>query len=115
MILKQGDIIFIARRRLFVEDRPHFFVGQVDQFSDGIIQTTGFAWIKEHLTGSIIMLSDKRTKIVAVASSSLQIYLLPRELVIEELKIKPGHHQTTILTDNKGYTMDISDRVPPGM
>ena len=115
MILKQGDIIFIARRRLFVEDRPRFFIGVVDQLHDGIIRTTGYVWVKEHLTGSIIMLNDKRTKIVSVASSSLQIHVLPSHLVVDEVMIKPGHHQTTILTDDKGFTMDISDRVPPGM
>ena len=41
MVLKEGDNILVAHRRLFEKDEVRFFVGRVDAYEAGIVKAPG--------------------------------------------------------------------------
>jgi hypothetical protein len=51
MILKKGDNIFVAHRRLFDGDAPRFFVGQVDDYEVGVVKARGYSYVWDEMSG----------------------------------------------------------------
>ena len=110
MLLACGDLVFIAHRRLYENDQPRFFAGVVDAYDAGVLKATGYAWIRESVRGELRRKSDRRTKVVSIASVGLLIYQLPAGVDIEHLELNIGRDHTVILTDNAGFSMDLTDR-----
>jgi hypothetical protein len=115
VILERGTKLLISHRRLFAEDQPRFFVGVVEVCEGGVARVSGHSWVREQLRGDILRKQDRRTKLVALASGSLFIYVLPEDLDIEALRIEHGKDRDHVLTDGKAFRMDISERRQSGI
>ncbi len=110
MILSPGELVLISHRRLFSEDVPRFFIGEVEAYSAGIARVTGHSWLREAVRGDIQRKPDRRTKIVSLASGALLIYVLPRDLNLGALQMRQGKGQEVVLVDDAGFEMDLTDR-----
>lgn len=109
-ILEPDDKILIAHRRLFQHDQPRFFVETVTACRDGIVKVVGSSWVREHVRGNLKKKKDPRIRIVPIASHALMIYQLPDELVIDQLELEHTDRNEIILTDNRGFSLDLTDR-----
>lgn len=110
MLFSNGTKLLICHRRLFAEDQPRFFFGTVEMYSDGIAKVSGFTWTRDPTHG-FQRKPDRRTKLIAVASGSLIVYQVAREVDVEEVRIEqPGGH-TVLLTDGAKFRMDLSERL----
>ena len=83
MILKAGSNVLVVHRRLFDEDHPRFFLGQVEDYEEGIARITGYSFGRHESNQNIVRKPDIRTKIVPVRSGTLLIYCLPDEVSVE--------------------------------
>jgi hypothetical protein len=109
VIVQKEDVLLLCHRRLFVEDQPRFFIGKVDNCEDGLILISGYAWVKDRITGELSSKADMRTKVVSLVSGTILVYQLPRDINITTLMIEPGEQQQILLMDGHGFSMDISD------
>ncbi len=115
MFVPAGTKLLVAHRRLFPEDHPRFFTGTVEAYEDGIARVCGHSWVREQLRGDILRKNDQRTKLVALASGTLLVYVLPDDVDIENLAVEHGNDKNHVLTDGKGFQMDLSEKRQSGV
>lgn len=110
MLLSTGTKLMICHRRLFAEDQLRFFFGTVETYDDGIAKVSGFTWTRD-ATHGFQRKSDRRTKLISVASGSLIVYQIPDEVDVEEVRVEqPGGH-AVLATDGSKFRMDLSERL----
>lgn len=112
MLLSPGDKLLVAHRRLYESDLPRLFVGAVVTYEAGFVKLAGYSWVREPVRGELRKKTDRRTKILSIASVGLICYELPNTLDIERLELTPGPQHQVLLTDGAGFTMDLTDRNP---
>ncbi|MDJ0868009.1 MAG: hypothetical protein QNK03_18025 [Myxococcota bacterium] len=110
MLLSRGTKLLVCHRRLFREDSPRFFVGSVESYADGIAKVSGFTWTRDPAHG-FQRKSDRRSKLISLASHGLIVYEVPAEVEVEGIRIEqPGGH-LVVVTDGAKFRMDLSERV----
>jgi hypothetical protein len=112
MILEKGDKILAAHRRLFKEDQPRFFTGEVEQAQGDLLAVTGHSWLRDVFEARMVRKNDPRTKILSLGSGTLIVYRLPQELDLDALKLDTGIGSQIVLTDGASFHMDVSESVP---
>ncbi len=108
-MLKAGDKLFIAHRRLFDGDEPRFFSGRVVAYEAGIVKVAGHAWVRERVRGEFGRKPDERIKIVPVTSGAIIVYQLPDSVDLSALRLET--RKTSFLLTDGSYSMDLTDRV----
>lgn len=110
-MVKPGDKLLIAHRRLFEEDQPRFFVGRVVAYEHGVAKVAGHAWVRERVRAEFGRKSDERIKFVPLTSGSIMAYELPGTVDLARLVMR-ATRLGLVLTDDAGFSMDLTDRVP---
>jgi hypothetical protein len=113
MILKEGDKLLIAHRRLFEGDLVRYFIGHVEEYETGVVKATGHTYVRDAMDGLVIEKADARTKIFSLSSGTLIVYQLPDNAALESLKFVSSVGRLT-LTDGKGFTMNLTEATRGG-
>jgi hypothetical protein len=108
MLLKKGDKILVAHRRLFEKDSVRFFVGHVDDYEAGIVKVKGHSSVRDGMTGLMIEKSDERTKILSIASGTLLVHQLPDAVELDGLRFEISGTQL-LLTNGREFTMNLTE------
>jgi hypothetical protein len=108
MILKEGDKVLIAHRRLFPHDEPRFFVGTVEAYEAGVVKVRGRSFIRNLFTG-VVEKRDTRTKLISLSSGTLIVYLLPDHVLLDsvEFRLEDGW---LLLSDGRDFNMNLAER-----
>ena len=112
-MLTEGDKILVAHRRLFRGDVAHYFAGRVDAYDAGMVRATGHSYIRDPVTGSMVEKTDARTKVLALASGTLLVYLLPAATALESLTFAWSDGRVNA-SDGKGFSMNLGEAVRRG-
>ena len=112
-MLTEGDKILVAHRRLFRGDAAHYFAGRVDACDAGLVRATGHSYIRDPVTGSMVEKTDARTKVLALASGTLLVYLLPPATALESLTFTWSDGRVNA-SDGKGFSMNLGEAVRRG-
>ena len=107
-MLKEGDKVMVAHRRLFHGDMAHYFIGRVDAYEAGLVKLTGHSFIRDLVTGRMIEKMEPRTKILSLSSGMLLIYLLPDQTALETVTFN-WEEGRLVVTDGKGFTMNLGE------
>lgn len=113
MLLKKGDKILIAYRRLFESDEARFFIGQVDEYEAGVVKVTGHSYVPDIIGGLMIEKAEQRTKILALSSGTLLVYQLPDAVALDSLKFALKDSSLS-LTDGLGFTLNLAEHTRSG-
>jgi hypothetical protein len=113
MLLKEGDTIFVAHRRLYEEDEVRFFVGRVDAYAEGLVKVTGRSYVRDIMNGRMIEKAEKRTKILSLSSGTLLVYQIPEAVALDALKFVYEEEHLS-LTDGKDFTMNLTEHTHGG-
>ena len=114
-MLKEGDKVLVAHRRLFRGDAAHYFAGRVDAYDAGLVKVTGHSYVRDPVTGGMIEKTEPRTKILALASGTLIVYQLPDATVLDRLEFKWEDGRVSA-SDGNGFMMNLGEmaRRQPG-
>jgi hypothetical protein len=113
MILKEGDKVLVAHRRLYPTDASRFFVGQVDAYDSGLMRVTGHSYVRNVTTGRLIEKSQARTKVLSLSSGTLIVYLLPNDTAFESMRFDWTDSGLTV-TDGKQFSMNLGEYTHAG-
>jgi len=113
MLLNKGDTVLVANRRLFETDEVRFFIGRVDEYDAGIVKATGRSYVHDVMSGRMIEKADKRTRILSLSSGTSLVYQIPGTVSLEALKFVDEAGRLS-LTDEKGFTMNLTERFHEG-
>lgn len=108
MLLKEGDKLFVAHRRLFDKDPARFFVGRVDAYETGVVKITGHSYVRDRVTGRTVEKAEVRTKILSLSSGTLLVYLLPEQTALDTIEFVLTGHRLTV-TDGKEFRMNLME------
>ena len=108
MVLKPGDKVLIVHRRLFEKDSTRFFVGAVEEYEAGLAKVTGFSFSRDMMTGLVHKKDDLRTKIVAIGSGTVLVYLLTGDPQIDKLHFVQSGSKLKLI-DFNGFEMDFTE------
>jgi hypothetical protein len=111
-MLNTGDKILVSHRRLFDEDQPRYFVGEVVGYDAGVVMVSGYSWVREPFSGGCSRKDDRRTKVLSLTSGSVLAYRLPESLDVGELRIELADEHSLTLTDGQAFRMDLTERLP---
>jgi hypothetical protein len=107
-MLKEGDKVLIAHRRLFRGDAAYYFVGRVDAYDAGLVKVTGHSYVRDPMTGRMIEKTEPRTKVLAVASGTLIVYQLPDPTALESLTFTWADGRLSA-SDGGGFDMNLGE------
>ena len=113
MLLKEGDNILVAHRRLFERDQARFFVGRVEGYDAGVVRATGFTYVVDQASGRVIGKDEPRTKLLSLASGTLMVYLLPDWAGPDKVGVV-SEAGRLVLTDGKDLLMNLSEAAHGG-
>jgi len=85
-MLKSGEKVLVAHRRLFERDEPRYLVGNVDASEGTVIKVTGYSFVRDMSGGGVLRKDDPRTKIISVASGSVLVYQLPDQTDVASVR-----------------------------
>jgi hypothetical protein len=108
MVLKPGDKVLIVHRRLFENDSTRFFAGAVEEYEAGLAKVTGFSFSRDMGTGHVYKKDDPRTKIVAISSGTVLVYLLIGNPELDKLHFVHAGPKFN-LADGGGFEMDVTE------
>lgn len=108
MLLEAGNKLLITHRRLFEHDAPRFFVGEVQDWEDGIAKVSGYSFVRDIPTSQILKKADRRVKLVPVASEAYIVYLLPDEVAVETVRFDWSGEGLRLMSDQE-VVMDLAE------
>lgn len=107
-MLTSQDKLLIVHRRMFETDQSRFFVGQVEDYQDGVVRVKGYSFARDSVDGNLCRKNECHTKLYAVSSGTVMTYLLPSNVQIEHLKME-ARSSGLCLTDGGDFSMNISE------
>jgi hypothetical protein len=108
MVLKAGEKVLIVHRRLFEKDSIRFFVGAVEDCDAGLAKVTGFTFSQDMMTAHVHKKEDPRTKIVAIGSGTVLVYVLTGDPQIDKLHFVQSGPKLKLI-DGNGFQMDLTE------
>jgi hypothetical protein len=108
MVLKAEDKVLIVHRRLFEKDSTRFFVGTVEDCEAGLAKVTGFTFSKDMMTAHVHKKDDPRTKIVAIGSGTVLVYVLTGDPQIDKLQFVQSGTKFKLIDGNE-FQMDLTE------
>ena len=108
-MLERGEKLLIVHRRLFENDSPRFFVGEVEAYEQGIAKVKGYTFVKDMFSGNMKKKSDLRTKVMSIVSGALIVYQLPVVVLLDSVTFSLDQDGGLVLTDGGGFSMDMSE------
>jgi hypothetical protein len=108
-MIEQGEKVLIVHRRMFENDTPRFFVGEVQAYEQGIVKVKGYTFVKDVFSGNMTKKSDLRTKVMSIVSGTLIVYQLPVIVLLDSVTFSRDQDGGLVLTDGGGFSMDMSE------
>ena len=108
LVIKPGDRVLACHRRLFENDEPRYFVGEVLSSNDSVIKIRGYSHLRDLSTGHFQRKPEIRTKLVSVTSGAHILYELPNETPVDSMRIESVGGKVQLRGDG-GFGMDLTE------
>jgi hypothetical protein len=106
-VLKVGERVFVAGRRIFDGDIRRHFVGQVEASTDSIIRVVGYSFIQ---TANDVFEKkpEKRTRIFPLSEGIYIINVIPQETLLQNVTYTVINDRLFI-TDGHTFKYDVEE------
>lgn len=109
MIFEKGEKVHIITRRQFENDVRRHFAGIVIDSSDFTMRVEGYVFVHNLSDNQFEKRFEKRMRIVSLVDANNLINVIPRNIEIDALEYFTSDNNRLVLTDNKGFTLDINE------
>ena len=110
-MLEQGEKLLIVHRRLFENDTPRFFVGEVQAYEAGIVKVKGYTFVKDLFSGNMKKKAGSRIKFMSIISGTFIVYQLPVTVLLDSVRFDLDQDGALVLKDDGGFSMDVAESV----
>jgi len=108
LVIRPGDKLLACHRRLFDNDQPRFFVGEVLSSNDSVIKVRGYSLLRDLSTGHFERKKEVRTKVVSVVAGTHIFYQLPDDVPVDSIKVQSIGGKVGLHGEG-GFTMDLTE------
>ena len=109
MVLREGEKLQVITRRWFDTDLRLRLVGEVQAVSEVAVRVEGYLFVFDAGSNRWVKRPDRRVRVVGLADSGSEVYVLPAHLDINDLSYQTTSNYHVVLTDNKGFSMEINE------
>lgn len=108
MILAKGEKVHIIHRRT-LEHEPHrHFVGEVDDYQNGVARVVGYLYTVDREVGGYVRRPQKRIRIVSIASGDTFVNVIPDSVDLENITYQQEKKAVRV-SDGSDWYLDISE------
>ena len=109
MLLSKGEKIHVIHRRLFEKDIRKHFVGEVEDYEDGIVRAVGHVFVIEDPHENLFRKKpEKRTRIFSLNCGAAIINVLPPTVELEKVCYE-SRGRSLRITDGSEWHLDIKE------
>lgn len=108
-MLDNGDKVLVIARRIYDGDRMRHFVGEVQESSGAVMKVSGYAFVQDNFTSEIVRRDDVRTRIFSLIDALNIIMILPKEIVVENIRFEINNRNQRVVTDQESFNMNLSE------
>lgn len=108
-MLGKGEKVFVITRRLFEGDRIRQFIGEVQESTDTVIRARGYAFVHDDFTNKIVRREDIRTRIISMTDAINLIFVIPKDVILENVQYKLNDMNERVITDNESFAMNLNE------
>jgi len=108
-MLGKGEKVFVITRRLFEGDRIRVFVGELQASSDTAMKVRGYAFVHDDFTNEIVRREDIRTRIISLADAINLIFVIPKEVILENVQYELNSMHERVITDKDKFTLNLNE------
>lgn len=107
-IIKVGEKLHIIERRYFESDPRRHFIGEVLSVAHDMIRIRGRVWIYDTVKNRFVEKPEVRERAMILGERHI-VNVLPADLDINELVYETTDASVLIVTNHKGYTLDVNE------
>jgi len=108
-MLDKGEKVFVITRRLFEGDRIRQFVGEVQESTASVIKVRGYAFVHDDFTNEIVRREDIRTRIVSITDAINLVFVIPKEVILENVQYELNSMHERVITDKDNFTLNLNE------
>ncbi len=109
-VVKVGEKLLIIEKRFFVDDVRRHFMGVITDVDASTLRIYGYVWVYNTRQARFNRRPEKRERLI-VLGDRLIINILPQAVDIKSLVYNTDDQQRMYITDNNGYTLELSEFV----
>ncbi len=108
LVIKPGDKLLACHRRLFENDEPRYFTGEVLSSNDSVVKIRGYSHLRDLSTGHFARKGEIRTKVISVTSGTYILYALPDDASVDAMEIRSVGGKVELRGDRE-FRMDLTE------
>ena len=108
-VVNLGDKIHVMTRRGFEGDIRRHFAGEVIAVDHGVVRVRGLSFVYNQFRNEFVRRPEIRTWLLGLGDSGHVINVLPDEVEIERLRYTHSDERRLVITDGRGYSLDINE------
>lgn len=108
MFLEPGEKVHVIERRLFESDVRCHFIGEVQGTDAMAMRVRGFVFVYDPTSSTWVRGSDRRARIIPIASSGFVINVVSRDTHIDDVRYEEIDGRLTV-TDGGVFRLDINE------
>jgi hypothetical protein len=107
-IISTGEKVHVIHRQFFQGDVRRHFVGTVEACDGSLVRLKGYLFAADTKLNKFVKQGILRTRIISLASESLLINVLPKEVNVERITYNYTSGGQVTVTDGGDWHLDIS-------
>ena len=96
-------------RRMYESQLQRHFVGEVDAAVGGVVRATGYIFIYDEDKAQYIKKQAPRTAIFNLAESGYIVNMIPKTVLLADLRYEVIDRSYLAFTDGKDFSLDINE------
>ncbi len=109
MLLLKGEKIHVVHRRLFERDIRKHFIGEVEDYENGLVRVVGHVFVIEDPKENVFRKKPElRTRVISLNSGEVFVNILPPTVDLEKIRYEGVGHDMRV-TDGSGWHLDIKE------
>jgi len=113
MILDNNDVVLLSNRRMFQHDEARYFLGRIVASEGELLKVEGFSFVRDQNTGHVVRKTEKRIKVLSLASAGYIVYQLASEIDIDEAEIESRNGDAVLMAGGRPV-LDLSEHTHCG-
>ncbi|MBI3413747.1 MAG: hypothetical protein HY043_00275 [Verrucomicrobia bacterium] len=109
MLLLKGEKIHVVHRRLFEKDIRKHFVGEVEDYEDGLVRATGYVFMIDDPRENVFRKrAELRTRIFSLHGGNIILNVIPPTVELAKVRYE-SHGHCFRVTDGSEWQLEIKE------
>lgn len=94
---------------MFEDDLRRHFIGEIQEISETAVRVQGYLFVYDSANNQYQKRELLRTRLITLTDANLVINILPRDVILEDVKYRLDENNHLVVTDEKLFSIDINE------